>query len=238
MRTGYSYESDYQKPENFKESATAVWNLNFNQHGNLSNASPLHQDENLEKSYISEILSASGFLDHFKHTTANQIFLQSHEAINTNLFFVLEKTIGSNFVSDKKSNSKADRIARIKARDRRRLLFDAVNEILSQKLSQPRSLLKKQSELTTTCPQLLQEIFKEISQLQPINLPNSLDDEEDFLTTIIGKDLTHRSANWTDVSSEIPALVLDIERLIFKDLIVELVQDEATEKHVQKHRKQ
>ncbi|KAL8144444.1 hypothetical protein V2J09_017476 [Rumex salicifolius] len=46
------------------------------------------------------------------------------------------------------------------------------------------------------------------------------DNENDFLTSIIAKDL---AKSWTDFSSENSWLVLDIERLIFKDLIVELL---------------
>ncbi|XP_021766193.1 protein LONGIFOLIA 1-like [Chenopodium quinoa] len=234
MRAGFIYGNDYQKLENFKELAPTVWNMNTSQNVNLGNAGPLQNSMNLEKSYVSEIISASGFINHLKYTTDNHIVLQSQEAINPNLFFVLEQAIGSSFISDKRSNSH-ERITRTTEMHRRRLLFDAVNEILSQKLSQPRSSSKLHSELTTSGPQLLQEIFKEIDRLQPISLPQNLDDEEDFLTTIIGKDLTHRSADWTDVSGETPALVLDIERLIFKDLIVELVEDKATEVQSQKY---
>uniref|UniRef100_A0A803LSK4 DUF4378 domain-containing protein n=1 Tax=Chenopodium quinoa TaxID=63459 RepID=A0A803LSK4_CHEQI len=234
MRAGFIYGRDYQTLENFKELAPTVRNMNTYQNVNLGNAGPLYNSMNLEKSYVSEILSASGFVNHLKYTMDNHLVLQSQEAINPNLFFVLEQDIGSSFISDKRSNSN-ERITRTTEMRGRRLLFDAVNEILSQKLSQPRPSLKLHSELTTTGPKLLQEILKEIDRLQPISLPQNLDDEEDFLTTIIGKDLTHKSADWTDVSGETPALVLDIETLIFKDLIVELVEDKATEVQSQKY---
>ncbi|KNA19454.1 hypothetical protein SOVF_061450 [Spinacia oleracea] len=236
FRLNFNYESDYRKLENFKESAPSLCKLNSYQHGNLSKTTPLNV--NVEKSYVSEVLLASGFLDHLDYTMADHLALQSQEAINPNLFFELEQTMRSSFVSDNTSNSKAEKMTRTTERHRRRLLFDAVNEILSQKLSQPPSpLLKKPTELATGGLQLLQEIYKEIDQVQPMNLPHNLDDEEDFLTTIIGKDLTHKSATWTAASIEIPALVLDIERLIFKDLIVELVQDGAAQVQAHKHRK-
>lgn len=56
----------------------------------------------------------------------------------------------------------------------------------------------------------------------------SIEDENDFLTKIIAKDLARRSESWTDFSSENSWLVLDIERLLFKDLIVELLREEIS----------
>lgn len=227
VRPGFSYENDYQKLENIKDSDPAIWKLNSYQHGNISNTTPLYKDTNLEKSYVSELLLASGFPDHFRYTMADHLVHQSEEAIDPNLFFELEETKGRSFLSNKISNNKADRITRANERRTRRLLFDAVNEILSEKLIRPRPLLKKHLGLNPSRSQLLQDVFQEIDQLQAINLPHSFNEEDDFLTAIIGKDLTHRSADWTEVSGEIPALVIDIERLIFKDLIVELVHDGA-----------
>ena len=212
IKPDFSCLTDYQKREDIKEPA------------------PNNRDLNLDKSYVSEILFASGFLHNRDHIEDHLVH-QSQEVINPKLFYVLEQTKGSRFESDKRSYNE-DRKTRTNDRCRRRLLFDVVNEIISQKLAQTKS------RLLTTGPQLLQQIHKEIDQLQPISLPQSLDDEDDFLTTIIDKDLTYGSPNWINFNIEIPGLVLDIERLIFKDLIVELVHDEAAEAQVLKHSKQ
>lgn len=211
IKPGFGCLIDYQEREDIKEPA------------------PNNRDLNLDKSYVSEILFASGILHNCDHVE-DHLVRQSHEVINPKLFYALEQTKGSRFESDKRSYNE-DIKTRTNDRCRRRLLFDAVNEIISQKLTQT------SSRVLTTGPQLLQQIHKEIDQLQPINSPHSLDDEDDFLTTIIDKDLTYRSPNWINFSIEIPGLVLDIERLIFKDLIVELVHDEAAEAQVQKHSK-
>ena len=67
--------------------------------------------------------------------------------------------------------------------------------------------------------QLLDELCTEIDQLQPQNRNVSLVHEEE--------NLKHHQAIWTNCCNEMPNIVLDVERLIFKDLITEVVRGEV-----------
>ncbi|MED6116885.1 longifolia, partial [Stylosanthes scabra] len=115
----------------------------------------------------------------------------------------------------------------------RKLLFDVVNDILVQK-----SFLESSWTplfLTNQLPsgnlrgkQLLDQVCTEIDQLQPQK--KSLDlafDDENLTSLLLGdSNLIHHPTVWTNSSIEIPNVVLDIERLIFKDLITEVVKGE------------
>lgn len=227
--TSFSHGTTHQQQENFKQSAQIPSELNSDDSKSITR--PLHKEANLEKAYVAEILLASGFINNLNFINLSCHGHQLKEAINPKLFFILEQTTASRFLSDSKPNRAAN--TRTHDKHQRKLMFDAVNEIMSQKLAvtgfgshlQP---ISRRSTGLKTGQQLLQEICKEINQLQLNSSNQSLDDEDDFLTTIIEKDLTHRSGNWTDISSETSSLVLDIERLVFKDLIVELIHDETS----------
>ena len=226
MGTSFAHGTNYKEQENFKQSGQITSELNSDNGKSITR--PLHKEANIVQAYVAEILLASGFLNNVDFINLSCHAHQLKEAINPNLFFILEQTTRTRFLSDSKTKHTAS--TRTHDKHQRKLMFDAVNEIVSQKLAltgfgshlQPFS---KRSTGLKTGQQLLQEICKEINQFQLNSSNQSLDDEEDFLTTIIEKDLTHRSGNWTDISSETSSLVLDIERLIFKDLIVELIHD-------------
>ncbi|KAL0431775.1 UNVERIFIED_CONTAM: protein LONGIFOLIA 1 [Sesamum radiatum] len=77
---------------------------------------------------------------------------------------------------------------------------------------------------------LMREVYLEMDQLCNISYSN-LDDEDDGLVRLLAADMKNQSEDWTDYSGELPALVLDIERLIFKDLINEVVTGEVMGLH-------
>ena len=106
----------------------------------------------------------------------------------------------------------------------RKLIFDVVNDILVQKLilDSSSALWCQPNELAGTTlkgKQLLDELCTEIDQLQPQNRNVSLVHEEE--------NLKHHQAIWTNCCNEMPNIVLDVERLIFKDLITEVVRGEV-----------
>ncbi|XP_039008097.1 protein LONGIFOLIA 2-like isoform X1 [Hibiscus syriacus] len=93
----------------------------------------------------------------------------------------------------------------------KQLLLEAVNEIIMRKP-------KRQQAVSYLC-----------SKTDNLQTPSiiSLDDEADSLQSIISRDLTIGSMDWADCKREIPGVVLDVERLIFKDLIGEVIWGEA-----------
>ncbi|MFS8017138.1 putative protein LONGIFOLIA [Helianthus anomalus] len=79
---------------------------------------------------------------------------------------------------------------------KRKLIFDIVNNILVRKLSRTSNRKGK----ILDAKKLLEELCIEINDLNT----------------------NKKSEDWDDYCNEVPALVLDIERLIFKDLITEI----------------
>ncbi|GFZ16999.1 hypothetical protein Acr_26g0002690 [Actinidia rufa] len=75
---------------------------------------------------------------------------------------------------------------------------------------------------------LLREMCSEIDQRQAKKSDfGLLEDEDDWLKRILWENLVHRPESWTDFHSEISGMSLDVERLIFTDLVGEIVHGEA-----------
>ncbi|KAF5730199.1 hypothetical protein HS088_TW20G00571 [Tripterygium wilfordii] len=195
----------------------------------------LCENTNPDHRYISEILLASGLLlrDLGSGLSTFQLHPSGHP-INPELFLVLEQTKASSLLSkDEFSPGNFSYIKPDHERFQRKLIFDAVNEILVRKSSligiSPEPWLKsdKLATKTLSAQRLLKELCLEIEQLQANKSLCSLEDEEDGLKSILWEDVTCRSENWTDFNGEVPSVVLDVERLIFKDLVDEIVRGEA-----------
>ncbi|KAE8701438.1 Serine/arginine repetitive matrix protein 2 isoform 2 [Hibiscus syriacus] len=101
------------------------------------------------------------------------------------------------------------------SRLQRKLVFDIINEILNRKRQLPAWKF-----IDTTS---LQQIW---SEFQKIRERDSSDDLFDVICGLLRKDFTGDAINgWGDQAVEMSESVLDIERLIFKDVIVETILD-------------
>ncbi|KAJ6749227.1 LONGIFOLIA PROTEIN [Salix purpurea] len=111
----------------------------------------------------------------------------------------------------------------------RKLIFDAVNEILVKKLASmgpsPEPWLKsdKLAKKALSPQKLLNELCSDMGQLQIKKSECSLEDGEDGLKSFLWDDVMHRAESWVDFHSDISGTVLDVERLVFKDLVDEIV---------------
>ncbi|GJZ36121.1 longifolia 1-like protein [Tanacetum coccineum] len=56
----------------------------------------------------------------------------------------------------------------------------------------------------------------------------SLHEEDDGLKTILWEEELKRAESWTDYDGELPVIALELERLIFEDLVNEVVLVEAS----------
>ncbi|KAK4776229.1 hypothetical protein SAY87_024190 [Trapa incisa] len=180
---------------------------------------------NPDHRYIMEILSASGLLRERDYRSINFQLNQPDHLFTRKLFLALEQMKAS---GNKLSNGTQE-IPQLKSTDklRRRLVFDVVNEILVKKYScnHSKNWLGKRKDNQI---QLLHGLCSEIDQLQAISSSISSSDEEgDNSRHIIEKDLNNQSVIWADGFADISGAVLDIERLIFKDLVTELVDGAA-----------
>ncbi|KAJ0243573.1 Protein LONGIFOLIA 1 [Hirschfeldia incana] len=191
---------------------------------------------NGDHKYISEILSASGLLKDIDYNMLSIQLHQAHLPINPSLFFVLEQSKTGNVRHDNKHRGRGfgqQQAANLIERSRRKLVFDNVNEILARKFAaegctkQP-YITSSISQLMTTekssrGKELLESLCSEIDRLQDNS--NCILDEDD--EDLIWEDMQSQGMNWKEIDGETPGLVLDIERLIFKDLISEVVTSEV-----------
>ncbi|XAR51653.1 hypothetical protein NMG60_11006334 [Bertholletia excelsa] len=181
--------------------------------------------------YITQILLASGLL--LKGLDASSTFIelpQSGYLINPNLYLALEQRNGGELPLDAHGKGRRDQ-SKLSDKIHRKLIFDTVNEILFHKLtspsfSEPWIFTDKLGARSLTGKQLLKELCSDIDSLQA-NPEGSLHVEGDNLISILSEDIISQTQNWTDYHFEIPGMVLEIERLIFKDLISEVASGEA-----------
>ncbi|NP_001289911.1 protein LONGIFOLIA 1-like [Camelina sativa] len=193
--------------------------------------------KNGDHKYAAEILSAAGLLRDIDYSMISIQLHQAHLPINPNLFFVLEQNKTSNVsLQDNKHKGRGfgqQQTANLIERSKRKLVFDTINEILARRFAadgctkQP-SIISSISPLRITeknsrGKELLQTLCSEIDRLQQ-NSKCILDEDDEDL---IWEDLQSHGMNWKEIEGETPGLVLDIERLIFKDLISEVVTSEV-----------
>lgn len=185
--------------------------------------------------YIAEILLASGFLKYVDPTTPTIQLHPGGHLINPNLYHVLEKNKGNTWLSNDEHN---ENILRSKSYEKvgRKLIFDTVNEILVQKFASAGSseiwvFPNRPAGKSLRGEKLLKDIWSEMDHLQGNPDCSLVDENDDGLISILSKDMTNQSEEWAGHRGEIPGLVLDIERLIFKDLINEVVTGGAPGRH-------
>ncbi|MQL90053.1 hypothetical protein Taro_022646 [Colocasia esculenta] len=112
----------------------------------------------------------------------------------------------------------------------RRLVFDAVSEIVERRsqVSPWESFLRSRSPTPGAKPRLLPgEVWAELRRIQD---HDPADDLCDLICGILRRDMASSAAEraWVDRPAEMSDAVLDIERLIFKDLIAETIRHLAT----------
>ncbi|KAJ7971080.1 Protein LONGIFOLIA [Quillaja saponaria] len=190
----------------------------------IPNFTPTFDRKNPDHRYISQMLSALGLLS--ETDSGHEVNLLSH-LINSNSFIVLEQIMGYEGHLNNGDSMKISQMVNVEQMQRK-LIFDVVNNILvkkrvSESLSRQWFSPNKLTGRLLRGQKLLSELCSEIDQLQCNCKNGSQDDEDDNMRRLLLGDFLHHSVNWTDCHGEIPEVVLDIERLIFKDLITEIV---------------
>ncbi|CAJ1944207.1 unnamed protein product [Sphenostylis stenocarpa] len=192
----------------------------------------LCENTNSDHRYIAEILLASGLL--LRALSSELLTFQHHSSghpINPELFLVLEQTKLSSLVS--KEESSFGKVAYMKLnieKWHRKLIFDTVNEILGTKLGSSLEPWLKPNGLPmkfVTAQKLLKELCFEIQELQYVKPDCGIKDEGDGLKSMLWADVMCHSENWRGFPGQLPGVVLDVERQIFKDLLDEFVIGEV-----------
>ncbi|XP_057952139.1 protein LONGIFOLIA 1 isoform X2 [Malania oleifera] len=241
MRSDHNSQISRKKLQNIENLVQKLRRLNSS-HDETSTdyIALLCENANPDHRYISEILLASGLLlrDLGSSLTGFQLHPSGHP-INPELFFVLEQTKANTLLS--KEQDSPGKVAESKPNHEklhRKLIFDAVNEILVGKLGSVSSSLdpwlkpETVARKTPSAQKLLRELCLEIEQLHSMKSECNLEDEADGLKNTLREDITHRSESWTNFCVEIPTVVLDVERSIFKDLVNEIVTSEVASRQV------
>ncbi|KAL0424509.1 UNVERIFIED_CONTAM: protein LONGIFOLIA 1 [Sesamum radiatum] len=184
------------------------------------------QSLNPGKRYINKILLASGILkDTGTIPTVDQLL--SCHLIDPDIFHALEEKEGRIAGPTGALNEKNDQM-KLNQKIQKKIIFDTLNEILVRKFTS--GGLYTLGWKSMSSQGLMKEVYLEMDQLCNISYSN-LDDEDDGLVRLLAADMKNQSEDWTNYSGELPALVLDIERLIFKDLINEVVAGEVMGLH-------
>lgn len=153
--------------------------------------------------YISQILKAWNY---------------AYEEANDHIFVRLEKQHNLKC----KDNSELSKL-------QRRLIFDTVTEIMKRNSHFPPWNSCSMKTWKTSRPSV-QQIWLEIEKLRE---HQSSDNLFEVICGVLKKDLAGDTSNgWGDWPIEKSETVLDIERLIFKDLVGESIQDLVCQKHI------
>ncbi|KAJ7974298.1 Protein LONGIFOLIA [Quillaja saponaria] len=227
MKSSCSTDND-DRLNNTRHLVKTLQQINWTYEEPNTTLAPAFDRKNPDHKYILELLSASGLL---RDPDSGQTIHSSIQPINPNLFVAVEQITGFKGLSNNgDSIKKISEIATVEQMQRK-LIFDVVNNILVQKLvseNLSRQWLSpnKLAGRISGGQHLLSELCSETDQLQ-CNKIGSEDDKDDNLRSILFGDLFHHPLHWTRYHSEIPEVALDVERLIFKDLITEIVCGEA-----------
>ncbi|KAG6584402.1 Protein LONGIFOLIA 1, partial [Cucurbita argyrosperma subsp. sororia] len=232
VEPGLSTEINRKKLQNIDNLVQKLRRLNSHyDEAKTDYIASLCENTDPDNRYISEILLASGLLlrDLGSGLATFQLHPSGHP-INPELFFVLEQTkTGSLLRKDDCSSHKVTDSKLSQEKAHRKLIFDVVNEFLARKLSvvaastEPWTTSRKLATKTLSAQKLLKELCSEIEQLQTKKPECNFEDEDDGLKNILKEDVMQRSESWTDFYGDISNVVLDAERLIFKDLVDEIV---------------
>ncbi|XP_038879431.1 protein LONGIFOLIA 2-like [Benincasa hispida] len=226
----HNVEIDSMKFENIEDLIQKLGCLNsHHDEGEKDYIGLLCENANPDHRYISEILLASGLLHRdLGHGLTTFQLHPSGNPIDPELFFVLEKTeVGG--VPPKEGFSPARASYSNREKVDRKLIFDAVNEMLIEKLAidggAPEPWLKptKIAKEAFSGPKILKQLCNEIEQFQAKKFRCNLDVEKDDSMSILQDDVMRQSRSWTDFRGDIYDVVLDVERSIFKDLVNEII---------------
>ncbi|PPD72657.1 hypothetical protein GOBAR_DD30449 [Gossypium barbadense] len=222
--TSPRFKTDSRKAENIQHLVQKFMNLDSIDECAITNEIIPNPDHE----YIAEVMLASGLLSELDSSfMACQLHPSGH-LINPNLFPALEQIRASIWLLNRKHNSrKVSQLDPIE-KNHRLLIFDAINEILIIKSVKKGSY--KQWILPSTVEdtrQKRQQVVRDLcSDIDKMQTTSNIEDKN--LNSIVCGDLMLGSMDWTEFKSEIPWIALDVERLIFKDLICEVISSEVT----------
>jgi hypothetical protein len=186
-------------------------------------------DKDEEREYVRDILVASGVTDYCLQWTGGYIMDLTHFGdLESNQRHQQQPS------NTKENDAHYERLQTCSEKEAlgRQVLFDATNEILVQKLDPvkfiPLPWIGRDQPQLQQKParqhQLVQEIWDELQHVPCVQS----EDVNDTLYTILLKDLHKTAKQWTGMDGELGEISLEVERMIVKELIEEIVKDLAS----------
>ncbi|KAI3820149.1 hypothetical protein L1987_14007 [Smallanthus sonchifolius] len=199
--SGVSFQTNREKLKKVENLVQKLKNLNSSHNESHTDyIASLCENTNPNDRYISEIFLASGLL--LRDLKSFNLHSSGHP-INPELFLVLEHTKFSNLQKEK---------------FHRKLIFDAVNEILVGKLSSGSGMIMQDPR------KLLRELCLEVQARKKIDACGiGNEDGGDDLKSILWEDVLKKSETWTGFYGESLVIAMEVERLILMDLVKEVV---------------
>ncbi|GKA66185.1 longifolia 1-like protein [Tanacetum coccineum] len=255
---GVSSEINHKKLQNIEHLVQKLTRLNStHDKAHTDYIASLCENTKPDDRYISEILLALGILlrDLGSSLTTFQFHSSGHP-INPELFLlifdtvneVLAKKLALVVPSLESFSSKSFKLAN-NTLNGQKLLRDLYEEddglktiLWEEVLNHAESWTDYDGELPVNALEVERLIFKdlvnevvlgeasheELLQVKKKKEDVSLDEEDDGLKTILWEEVLNHAESWTDYDGELPVNALEVERLIFKDLVNEVVLGEAS----------
>ncbi|XP_073272464.1 protein LONGIFOLIA 1-like isoform X2 [Primulina huaijiensis] len=220
----HCYEHNQKKLENIKDLIHELrWLKTKPDEATAKPTASVDVSPNQDHKYINKMILTSGLLEDMNFISSTDQLHSSSHLINPNMF--LEQTEETMDGPSGEFNKKSDWL-QSSYRSHRKVVFDMVNEIYARKVAADGSFAPGRKRVSPEF--LIKELYLEVDRLQQ-KAERNLD--EDGLIRILNADMMYQSDDWVDYGVEFPALVLDIERLIFKDLINEVVTSDTMGLH-------
>lgn len=229
-RIDHGTETNQKKLERIKDLVHQLRLQDSDQEANMDRLESFCHNHNPDHRYITKVLLASGILKDVDSVSMAIQLQSSGHLIDPKLFHILEQT--EEHSMPEYGHSKNSARIKFNQKMHRKNVFDTVDEILVHKLASESCLLQGRDRFCGQ--QLLRELKSDVDHLNAKKI--SMDSEDDELISILNADMRHQSEDWTNCQTEIPALILDVERLIYKDLITEIISDEAREQQIRPRR--
>lgn len=179
-----------------------------------------NDEGNKEAAYVEDILKKSGLTEE-----ASQLGEDITELVHNHVFISKEKELQSaelNRIVDRGELDKSE-VKRYKESLNRKLIFDSMNEILGRKMSpflHPQPWGTPVVQEKPCGQQLVEDVLEE---LQAMHWPAT--DLYDGISSLLQRDFQRKEFQWLDFGVEIGEVGIQLEGMLFQDMVEETLQD-------------
>ena len=178
------------------------------------------EERNKEAAYVEDILKKSGLTEE-----ASQLGEDITELVHNHVFISKEKELQSaelNRIVDRGELDKSE-VKRYKESLDRKLIFDSMNEILGRRMSPFLHPQPWGTPVVQTKPCGQQLVDDVLEELQAMHWPAT--DLYDGISSLLQRDFQRKEFQWLDFGVEIGEVGVQLEGMLFQDMVEETLQD-------------